>query len=310
MAIAAAQNRPASVVDLSVANVPNLPAQEIAPNDLIAISVYDSPELTRTLRVGADGAIRFPMLKKPIHAERMLPAQLEAAIAEALKAEEILVDPMVTVTVVAYDSRPVNVLGAVRKPITFQVSGKVTLIDALARAEGLTPDAGPEILLSRSLSGENQTSAALVQRIPVRSLIDGADHPELNVRLFGGEEIRVPDARKIYVAGSVKKPGAFPVHDGSENTVMKLMAMVEGVVPYASKEAFVYRANGEGRPRSEILIPLAKILERKSPDVPLMPDDILYVPDSKGKRAGLTALEKVLLYGSGAASAMIYAGVR
>jgi polysaccharide biosynthesis/export protein len=295
-ACAMAQNNGANVV-----NIANLPAQKIAANDLIAISVYAAPELTRTIRVGSDGAIRVPMLKQRIPADGLMPAQLETAIAEALKAEEILVDPLVTVTIVEYESRPISVTGAVKRPVTFQAVGKVTLLDAIAKAEGLTTEAGPEILLTKP--------EALVQRISVKQLMDAED-PGLNVRLTGGEEIRVPEARKIYVVGNVKKPGAFAVRDGSENTVLKLLAMVEGVAPYAAKEAFIYRAAGEGRPRQEISIPLAKLLERKAPDVPLAADDILYVPDAKAKRAGLTALEKVLIYGSGAASALIYAGVR
>ena len=55
--ISHAQNRPGGVVDTNIANVSNLPAQKIAPNDLIGISVYDAPELTRTMRVDADGTI-------------------------------------------------------------------------------------------------------------------------------------------------------------------------------------------------------------------------------------------------------------
>ncbi len=72
-----AQNRPAGgVVDANIASVANLPAQKIAANDLIAVSVYDSPELTRTVRVGGDGRIRLPMLKQRIVAEGLLPGQL------------------------------------------------------------------------------------------------------------------------------------------------------------------------------------------------------------------------------------------
>src|SRR5207244_2325646 len=63
----------------------NLPAQKIGPNDLLNISVYDAPELTRTVRVGADGLIRLPMLKRQIKADGLMPAQLESAIAEAVK---------------------------------------------------------------------------------------------------------------------------------------------------------------------------------------------------------------------------------
>jgi len=64
-----AQTRPAAVDPGA-----NLPALRIGPNDLLAVSVYDSPELTRTLRVGADGMIRLPMLKQRIKADWLFPA--------------------------------------------------------------------------------------------------------------------------------------------------------------------------------------------------------------------------------------------
>src|ERR1039458_10853765 len=54
--VASAQLAPAA----ETANA-NLPAQRIGANDLVAVSVYDAPELTRTVRVGADGLMRLPM---------------------------------------------------------------------------------------------------------------------------------------------------------------------------------------------------------------------------------------------------------
>jgi len=38
---------------------PNLPAQPIGADDLIAVSVYDAPEFTRSVRVGGDGFIHL-----------------------------------------------------------------------------------------------------------------------------------------------------------------------------------------------------------------------------------------------------------
>ena len=218
----------------------NLPALRIGPNDLIAVSVYDSPELTRTVRVGPDGMIRLPMLKQRIKADGLLPVELEAAIAEALRAEQMLVDPVVTVTIAEYHSRPISVAGAVRNPVTFQAAGPVTLLDALTRAGGLSPEAGPEILVSRMQAGEDGEPTALVQRIPVKALIDAAD-PEMNLKLTGGEEIRVPEVGKVYVVGTVRKPGAFPVQNSSETTVLQMLALAEGLAPFASKQAYIYR---------------------------------------------------------------------
>src|SRR5580700_9846885 len=120
----------------------NLPAQPIGPNDLVAISVYGSPELTRTARVSDQGFIRLPMLKDPVEARGLQPAQLEESIAAALLAGGILVDPVVTVTMAEYHSRPISVAGAVHHPLTFQAMGKTSLLETLARAEGLTGEAG------------------------------------------------------------------------------------------------------------------------------------------------------------------------
>src|SRR5436190_8213253 len=83
----------------------NLPMQTIGANDLIAISVYDSPELTRSVRVSAEGTIRLPMLQQKVQAAGLLPSDLEVAIVAALQADEVLVEPLVTVTISEYYSR-------------------------------------------------------------------------------------------------------------------------------------------------------------------------------------------------------------
>lgn len=284
-------------------NTANLPAQKIGANDLIAVSVYESPELTRTVRVGADGLIRLPMLRQRLKAEGTLPAELEETIARALESESILVQPIVTVTMVEYHSRPISIVGAVKRPITYQAVGAVTLLDALARAEGLTQQAGPEILVSRAQPGENGTPTVLTQRIAVKALIDEAD-PELNLRLYGGEEIRVPEAGKIFVVGNVRRPGSFPVEETSGISVLRLLALAEGLLPYSAKQAFIYR-RGEPGSRNEIPVELQKIIERKSADVPLLANDILYIPDNKGKKLAATTIDRLAGFGASTASGVL-----
>jgi polysaccharide export outer membrane protein len=283
----------------------NLPAQLIGPNDLIAVSVYDAPELSRTIRVGIDGFIRFPMLKQAVKAQGLYPSELETAIVAALRKEDILVDPFVTVTIAQYQSRPISVAGAVRMPLMFQAESPVTLLEAVARAQGLREDAGREILVSRSQPGPDGKATMLTRRISVRGLIDDAD-PSLNVILTGGEEIRVPEVSKIYVMGNVKKPGAFPVQDGSDTTIMEMLALAEGLTQFAGNEAYIYRREANG-PKNEILVPIDKIMKRQSPDVILSANDILYIPDNRGKRLRIAVLEKLLLFGGTAgATALIY----
>src|ERR1700721_2635704 len=128
-----AQTKPSLMED---AGKENLPSQQLGVDDLVAVSVYDAPELTRTVRVESDGSIHLPLLHSGIKASGLFPHDLETAVAGDLTSEQILVDPIVKITVVEYHSRPVAVMGAVKLPVTFQAVGVVTLLDALAKAGG------------------------------------------------------------------------------------------------------------------------------------------------------------------------------
>ena len=310
-AVAFPQLRPAVMPEISTSTLPlNLPVQKIGANDLISVAVYDAPEFTRAVRVGPDGQIRLPMLKSKIPAQDVLPADLETAIAESLAGEELVVEPFVTVTVIEYASRPISVTGEVRRPLTFQAVGPVTLLDAIARAQGLTFEAGSEILISRPGPDPSDPAGRQIQRISIKELME-TSNPDLNLKLAGGEEIRIPERGRVYVVGNVHKPGAFPVQGAAETTVLKLLAMSEGLMPFASKQAYIYRQENATGPKTEIPIELRKIMDRKSADILLRANDILYIPDNSGRRTAVTALEKVLSFGSTAgATALVYRGAR
>jgi polysaccharide export outer membrane protein len=236
----------------------------------------------------------------------LYPPDLETAIAAALTKEELLVNPIVTVSVVEYRSRPISIVGAVKTPLTFQATGVVTLLDAISRAGGLAENAGSEILVSRPQADPEGHSISLVQRIPVKGLVNNAD-PALNIRLEGGEEIRVPEAGRIFVVGNVKMPGAYLIQDGAESSVLKALALSQGLLEYSGKTAYIYRTEGGTAGKNEIPIELKNIIDRKSPDVPLMANDIFYIPDNTARRHTMNALEKALIISGGIAAAAIVA---
>jgi polysaccharide biosynthesis/export protein len=283
----------------------DLPIERIGNDDLLGITVYDSPELTRTVRVDSTGEIRLPMLRQPIKAEGLFPSELEKAIASALIEGHVLVDPLVTVTVVEYRSRPISVVGAVRNPVTFQATGTVTLLDAISQAGGLAENAGPEILVSQRRPDSDPKEGASVSRISARGLIDAVD-PSLNLILQGGEVVRVPEAAKFYVLGNVHRPGAFSMTDGSESTVLKALALSEGTDHFTGHIAYIYRSGAVAGGRQEIPIELKKIMDRKASDVPLLANDILYVPEATGRKATLTALDRITGIGATVGTTLIY----
>jgi polysaccharide export outer membrane protein len=107
----------------------------IGPSDLLEISVFQVPELSRTVRVNARGALTLPLIGQ-IQAGGLTGQQLEALLAQKLK-ETYLQDPQVSVFIKEFVSQRVTVGGNVNKAGVFPISGKTTLMQAIAMAGGL-----------------------------------------------------------------------------------------------------------------------------------------------------------------------------
>ena len=285
---------------------PNLPPRPIGAGDLLAISVYGAPELSRTARVSQEGTIHLAMVKRPIEARGITPAELEQRVRAALEDAGLLVDPSVVVTIAEYATHPIRVAGAVRHPLTFDATGPVTLLEALTRAEGLSGDAGAEILVTRTGPETGPGAGPLTKRIAVKDLIETAD-PAANVILEGGEEVRVPEAGRVFVVGNVKRPGAFPVGDEAGTSVLKALALAEGLAPFSAKLAYVYRTTDGAK--QEIAVSLRRIMERKAPDVVLEAGDIFYVPDNRSGRVTASVIEKAVSFAAGTASGALILGM-
>jgi polysaccharide export outer membrane protein len=299
-ALPAQVSRP--VVDAVVsapAATTSLPDHKIVPNDLLSISVFDEPQVSRPqVRVGVDGTIAMPMLTNRLHVEGLLPRELEAEIARELVDEQILVHPLVAVAIMEYAVRQISVVGDVRIPGQFNITAPITLLEALAKAGWTNAEAGPDLLFSKSTSDPPR-------KINILQLQN--TDPTLNVTLTGGEVVSVPDAPKVWVTGNVAHPQAVPVKNPSDATVLKVVASVEGLTQYYNKTAYIYRPDGTGK-RQEIAVPLKDIMHRKAQDVQLYVDDILLIPDDNGtkRRALLQALQSL---GGAATTTAVLAGL-
>jgi len=106
----------------------------------------------------------------------------------------------------------------------------------------------------------------------------------------------------------VKHPGTFRVDNGGETTVLKAVALAEGLAPYSTKNAYIFRAGTDGGHR-EIEVELGKIMDRKAPDVALAANDILYIPDNRSRRTTMNAIEKAIGFATGTASGALILGL-
>lgn len=226
-----------------------------------------------------------------------MPDVLRDRIAAALRAQHLLVNPVVDVSVVEYRSRDVTVAGAVKTPMTIQELGDLRVLGALSQAGGLLPEAGPEIIVEQANGS--------AQRISVRQLFDGL-HPQLNIPVTAGAQIRVPQCEQVFVVGDVKRPGAFPYQDMHDTTVLKLLALSGGLDSFSRNKAYIYRTESGDVQKTEIEVPLKRILDRKAEDIKLAPNDILYVPINGKLKASASVLNHVTGMGNAAVSAAIW----
>ena len=225
--------------------------------------------------------------------------QLEKTLAERLS--EYLTAPQVGVSVAEYRSQPVSVLGAVNKPGVYQLRGGRTLLEVLSMAEGTKPDAAQTVQITRRrehgpiprlqargsgwrLGGHHKPRA---RHSGPRSGRQYSDQTQRRTLGSGGE--------KVYVLGLVHKPGAFGLTDGRTMSVLQALSFAGGPAPTASiHKAKILRAVAGSDKRAEIDVNLRQVLDGKNTDVVLGPEDVLYVPSSVAKRAGVRALEAAL----------------
>jgi polysaccharide export outer membrane protein len=117
----------------------------VGPEDVLTVTVYNEPQLSGHFRVEKDGEFSYPFLGRVRAGGRTL-AEL-AEVIKARLADGYLRHPQVTVDVDQFRSQNVFVMGEVRTPGKYVLSGPVTLLDALARAGSTTDAAGADVLI-------------------------------------------------------------------------------------------------------------------------------------------------------------------
>ena len=106
----------------------------VGPLDLLEISVFQVPDLNRTVRINTSGQISLPLIGA-IRAGGKTITELEAEIASKLSAQ-YLQDPQVSVFVKEFSSQRITVEGAVKQPGIFPITGKTSLLQVIAMARG------------------------------------------------------------------------------------------------------------------------------------------------------------------------------
>jgi polysaccharide export outer membrane protein len=156
----------------------------IGAQDVLDISVWKEPEVSRVVPVRPDGRISLPLLND-VQAAGMTPSQLAAQITTSLK--KFVTDPQVTVIVTTINSQRVYILGEVTRPGAFPMLPGMNVLQGLSSAGGFTQFAKTKSIYVLRMEDGKQ------QKYPVnyKDVISGK-RPEQNISLKAGDTIVVP----------------------------------------------------------------------------------------------------------------------
>ena len=293
----------------------------IGARDVIEIRIDDAPELSVTTSVNADGTFLMPYLKR-VKALSKTTEELSREIADGLRGR-YLKDPNVIVAVKQFYSRSFFILGAVKKPGVYQIEGRPQLMKLITLAGGPAENRGSTAYIIREIKKKEVSTAADGASIkPVSAAAHNptsagaADEPEYDIKMIningmfkglglGGQDsylepgdiVNIPQADVFYVAGEVNAPGSFPLSEGT--TLRQAIALSQGTTMNAALgSGVIFRQDAATGKRVEIPIDVGAVMKKGKEDIAILANDIVIVPNSKGKTIGNAILKAV---GMGAA---------
>jgi len=157
----------------------------IGDDDVLAISVWKEPEVSKTVPVRSDGKISLPLVGE-VQASGQTPLKLEKEI--AAKLQNYISEPEVTVIVQEIKSQKFNILGQVEKPGSYPLANSMTVLDAIALAGGFK-----DFAKQKSVYVLRQNPGGGESRIPFnyKEVIKGSN-PNQNIKLQPRDTIVVP----------------------------------------------------------------------------------------------------------------------
>ena len=249
----------------------------IGAKDVLEITVVELPELNQTVRVSEDGSITLPLIGKVV-IDGLAKEDVEKRLAALLLEQNYVKNARVTVFIKEYQSKRVALIGAVNKPGMYELVGRMTLLQLISQAAGLTEQASSELFVLREGKDDSQTRIV----IDLNELINEGDQT-LNIPLQAGDIINIPAERliNVYVFGAVRTPGVIQVKMSQKINILQAIAQAGGLVEGASKSGVtVTRKDKKTGKETKIKVNVNDVLKGKRPAIDLVEGDVVYVPAS------------------------------
>ncbi len=241
----------------------------LGTNDVLEIRLWGYPELTTSTVVQPDGMISLPLNGQIIAAGKTL-TELRIEIANELK--KILTSlgtDQVSLTLINFGTINISVLGEVKNPGIYPLTGRVDVLKAISAASGLTDKAG---LVNATIIRENQETLP----VDLEKLFLQNDLTQ-NYTLESGDSLYIPKAfaiTNISIAGEVNSPGLYSLEGKVD--ILKAISACRGVTEKANlKDAIITKMDNNTIP-----VDLEKLFLQNdlSQNYTLESGDSLFVP--------------------------------
>jgi polysaccharide biosynthesis/export protein len=267
------------------------PNYVLGPNDQIQIRAPEAEEIDqKPFKIDGDGNINLPLVGR-IHAAGMTIQELEADLVRRLR--EYIREPQVFVTPIQFRSSPVYFVGLFVRPGIYPLQGQRTLTEMLSSVGGLQQNASRHITITRHeeygaiplpnavVDPEKKISTVEISLGTLRENINPAE----NILLQPFDVVSVGRSELVYLSGEVARVGGIELGERDSISVMQALSQSGGLGRDAKgdKVRILRPIEGTNR-RYKIEIDAKALFDGKGLDVPLLPNDIVYVPRSYARQ--------------------------
>ena len=240
----------------------------LAAEDVLEVVVFGNADVSRTVTIRPDGAISLPLIGE-VAAAGLTPEQLRRQLTQLFAS--YLRNPQVAVIVREFHKVRVSVLGEVSKPGVYELAQGATVLDALATAGGLAPDAG--LGEARLIRGQDSPVIIDLERLLLRGEL------ALNLPLAPGDALVIPEdpTGRVYVLGEVSRPGIFPLRGSL--TALQALTLAGGPTRRAmlNRAHVIRRGSQPTQLTAEVTLATVVVAKQSTAGIQLIPVDLLKV---------------------------------
>jgi polysaccharide export outer membrane protein len=253
----------------------------IGPGDRVNVQVFGAGLIDGSYTVSRDGTILLPLIDQ-VHAEGQTEESLAQLIAARL-GERYFQSPNVEVSVRGFQGQRVTVLGAVRKPGFYALSGPESILDALNQAGGLKQGSGTRLYFTPADPGARSRVPLEPNAAPLGNPIEidltpftqGRAVRGLSLPVHGGDVVYVEEGGDVVVVGWVEVPRPVQLRPGL--SVVQAITEAGGLHFAAARGDVEVFRKGRTGPGETLTLDYDKMEAGERRDVALMAGDRIYV---------------------------------